>query len=104
MTKEKQLAALLDQLEHAMQQHQIWPLERPSQQALQSEQPFALDTLQPHEWLRWVFIDKMHHILSQSQPLPQGFALAPYFEQCWSENPALMPVIAILQQIDEECR
>lgn len=104
MTKEKQLAALIDRLELSMKQLELWCSEQPSEQALASLQPFALDTLEPQAWLQWVFISRMRVMLEQKQPLPSGFSLSPYFEECWKEQSSLHPIIAILRQIDEECR
>jgi len=104
MTKEKQLAALIDQLEQSMKLLDRWQTESPTEEALQSLQPFALDTLTPEEWLQWIFIEKLRAILKQSQPVPCGFSLSPYFEECWKQQPDLMPIITILQQIDKECR
>ncbi|MEZ8099904.1 YqcC family protein [Vibrio bivalvicida] len=104
MTKEKQLAALIDQLEQSMKQLDRWQTESPTEKALQSQQPFALDALTPEEWLQWIFIVKLRAMLEQLQPIPYGFSLSPYFEECWKEQPDLMPIISILQQIDKECR
>ncbi|MDC5703529.1 YqcC family protein [Vibrio europaeus] len=104
MTKEKQLAALIDCLELSMKQLELWCSEQPSEQALASQQPFALDTLEPQAWLQWVFIRRVRVMLEQEQPLPSGFSLSPYFEECWKEQSSLHPLIEILRQIDEECR
>lgn len=104
MTKEKQLAALIDRLELVMKQLELWCSEQPSEQALASQQPFAIDTLEPQAWLQWVFIRRIRVMLEQKQPLPSGFSLSPYFEECWKEQPSLHPIIAMLRQIDEEFR
>ncbi|MDC5822863.1 YqcC family protein [Vibrio europaeus] len=104
MTKEKQLAALIDCLELSMKQLELCCSEQPSEQALESQQPFALDTLEPQAWLQWVFIRRVRVMLEQEQPLPSGFSLSPYFEECWKEQSSLHPLIEILRQIDEECR
>lgn len=104
MTKLKQLTKLIDSLALLMQQLGQWQEIPPSEQALSSQEPFAIDTLAPNEWLQWVFIVRMRELLNQQQPLPSGFAIAPYFEECWKDQPQLAPLLEVVQKIDEVCR
>lgn len=104
MTKVKQLTELIDELELLMQQLGQWQATPPSKQALSSQQPFAIDTLTPSEWLQWIFIARIRLLIEQNQPLPSGFSIAPYFEECWKEQPQLIPLVTIIQKLDEECR
>lgn len=39
-----------------------------------------MDTMEPVEWLQWVLIPRMHTLIDNAQPLPQAFAVAPYYE------------------------
>ena len=57
-----------------------WQEQAPDSRAFASEQPFCLDTLEPLEWLQWVLIPRMHQLLDSGMPLPQNFAVAPYYE------------------------
>ncbi|WP_038177160.1 MULTISPECIES: YqcC family protein [Vibrio] len=103
MLKQNQLIELLDQLQADMQALELWQQQPPSSLALQSEQPFAVDTLAPEQWLQWVFIGRMRNMIDAKQPLPSGFAIAPYFEQCWQQYPDYTPLLARLAVIDEVC-
>lgn len=103
MTKEQQLLLLLDQLSPMMQRLNLWQEHAPQVEALQSSDPFALDSLAPEQWLQWVFIPKMFVTIEQKLPLPRGFAISPYFEECWKEHGEYMPLISLLRSIDEVC-
>jgi len=104
MTKVKQLIELIDDLEVTMQQLGQWQETPPDEQALLSQQPFAIDTLTPSEWLQWIFIARIRLLITQNQPLPSGFSIAPYFEECWKEQSQLTPLLTIIQKLDEVCR
>ncbi len=95
---------LLNELELALKQCQLWQDIAPSEEALASQQPFAIDTLAPHEWLQWVFIERMRALLNAGQRLPQGFEIAPYFEECWKDSPQYTSILLTLRQIDEVAR
>ncbi len=52
------LVKLLDELEVRLRAAQLWQATPPSSQALVSQEPFAVDTLLPHEWLQWIFLPR----------------------------------------------
>lgn len=104
MTKCVKLAELLHQLEAQLKTHGLWQQTMPSPQALQSAQPFAIDTLQPHEWLQWIFIARMQTLIESNQPLPSGFAVEPYFAEVWKQEPQFSDLLMTLQNIDELCK
>lgn len=104
MTKQQQLRDLIDALEAELRAQSCWQATPPSEQALSSQEPFALDSLTPCEWLQWVFITRFRALINANQPLPSGFSMAAYFEQSWLEQPEFSGVIEIIQQIDEVCR
>ncbi|MEF1291532.1 YqcC family protein, partial [Vibrio sp. M260118] len=54
MTKEKQIAELLNAVEAELRRIGLWQAQPPSEEALSSQEPFALDTLEPRQWLQWV--------------------------------------------------
>lgn len=103
MTKEKQLVELVDALEGEMRKLGQWQQHSPSVEALSSQEPFAIDSLTPSEWLQWIFVARIRLLLKQNQPLPTGFAMAAYFEECWKEEQMMNPLITIIQQIDKVC-
>lgn len=95
------LFVLLQQLESELRSTAVWQSVSPAPEALQSTQPFALDTLDPHEWLQWIFLPRMQQMIAEQLPLPGGFALSPYFEEVWKEQPEFATVMQVLHQIDK---
>lgn len=96
------LLELLNRAEDYLKQHALWDEQEPNEEALASQAPFALDTLEPEQWLQWIFIPKMKQMLGKEQ-LPAGFAISPYFEEVWKEGNH-QKLLEILRAIDEECR
>lgn len=99
-TSFNELEHALNELEYELQRLGVWQSFAPSDEALASSEPFALDTLEPHEWLQWIFIPKLSELLA-SEWVPTGFALTPYFEQAWVEQPEFRAVIRVIRTIDE---
>lgn len=98
-----ELTLLLQELQFELERTGLWQSTSPSSQALQSTQPFAVDTLAPHEWLQWVFLPRMQAALAQEQ-VPSGFAVAPYFAQVWQQQYEYRSLLRLLNLIDEACR
>lgn len=71
--------ARLDVLEKTLEEQGLLPDVPPSQSALASEQPFAIDTMPFTSWLAFVFIVKCREMLAQRQ-LPPPMAIAPAAE------------------------
>jgi uncharacterized protein YqcC (DUF446 family) len=103
MTKIFQFKQHLSELEQMMRKHGLWSQSSPPAEALASQQPFALDTLAPEAWLQWVFIPRMLELIQAEQPLPSGFAIAPYFAQVWSQDKAKQVLLPLLETIDKVC-
>ena len=103
MTAAAKLSSLLVQLKQQMQEAKLWESLPPSDQALASVEPFAIDTLQPEQWLQWVFIQKLSEMLKANQPLPKGFSISPYFDEVWKLEPAMSDILKTLNLIDEVC-
>jgi len=95
------LACLMSELESALQVQKLWQSHRPSEQALASTEPFAIDTLNFSQWLQFIFIEKITVLLQLNLPLPTAMAIAPmateYFkvQSCDSAE-----IIAIITRID----
>lgn len=101
MTKEKQISDLLETLEQELRSLGLWLNEPPSAEALSSKEPFAVDTLEPQEWLQWIFIARMRYMLHQGMPIPTHFSMTPYFEECWKQQASFESVLSIIKQFDE---
>lgn len=98
------LFVLLQQLEDELRQSGVWQATEPAEHALQSTQPFALDTLEPHEWLQWIFLPRMQQMLEQQMTLPSGFMLSPYFDEVWKQREEFAAVMLVLNRIDKVCQ
>ncbi|WP_117233549.1 YqcC family protein [Vibrio maerlii] len=97
------ISILLDELEAALRAQGAWQDAAPSEQDLRSQQPFAVDTLAPEQWLQWIFIPKIKYLIATNTTLPSGFEMKPYFEQVWNQQPGMQSVIDIVGRIDREC-
>lgn len=80
MTLHHSVRERLHALEALLRETDHWQDNAPESRAFASQQPFCMDTLEPLEWLQWVLIPRMHHLLDSEQPMPQNFAVAPYYE------------------------
>ncbi|WP_312240008.1 YqcC family protein [Pantoea sp.] len=101
MTPEQLITQRLQQVEQVMREHDLWQNAAPAADAFNSTEPFCLDTLQPLEWLQWVLIPRMHALIAARHPLPENFAIAPYFEVALEQaTPGLAPLLLSLNQLD----
>lgn len=97
----EQTAQLLKQIREQLQAHGLWDAEPPSAQALQSTQPFAVDTLDFHQWLQFIMIPEFEHRLAHDIPLPHGFSISPMAEEAWRGKWAeRRELILLLRQFD----
>ncbi|WP_217515080.1 YqcC family protein [Vibrio metschnikovii] len=94
------LPILLEQLTTELKAATLWQEKRPTEDKLLSREPFAIDTLHPHEWLQWIFLPRMWQLLEAKQPLPRGFLLTPYFVEAWKAQSGYQPLIEVLMEID----
>jgi|GEM_PF-124673 len=97
---------LLSRLTEHMQAADLWSEQTPSAEALASSLPFCCDTLSFENWLQFVFIPKMLHLLAHRMPMPQSLVIAPMAEQTWllepgNIKPEVMAVYRVLQEIDQ---
>lgn len=91
----------LSQLEQILRDHELWQSSPPAEEALQSDQPFSLDTLEPLEWLQWIFIPRMNQLMDAGLALPTNLAVAPYFEMALQPQLTVRPVLLLtLTQLD----
>ena len=92
-----QLRLIRDELQRLT----LWQPSPPAAEAFLSEQPFALDTMQPYEWLQWIFIPRMQALIDANAELPK-FALHPYFEEAFKQQEIdVNDLLALIKQLDE---
>lgn len=94
------LACLLDDLQSALLESNLWSHSEPSKAALSSQLPFCCDTMHFHTWLQFVFLPKMRELISTQAELPQSLLLLPMAEETLSPN-RKSRVMEAIQQIDE---
>lgn len=101
MTTHHHVRQQLFSLEALLNEQGIWQSSAPATSAFESTEPFCLDTMEPFEWLQWVLIPRLHALLDSGQPLPETFAIAPYYEVALDAgHPARELVLVQLQQLD----
>ena len=95
------LLALLYELEEELRELDWWEQQAPSTHALQSQQPFCVDTLDFAQWLQWIFIPRMHNILAGNHPLPAQCAIHEMAEVSYREQTvAVTRLLLCLKSID----
>ena len=97
----------LQYLQHTMERLALWQSVPPQEAAFLSEQPFALDTMNPMEWLQWIFIPRMHALVESQAPLPRQIAISPYLEEALKEEDylaeLLIPIMEIEKLLQQQC-
>ncbi len=96
------IAELLIDIENELRYLQLWDDEMISEEALMSEQPFAVDTMTFPQWLQFIFLPRMYYLIEQQMQLPGNCGIAPMAEEYFSvlSLPSL-PLVSHLQKIDE---
>ncbi|AFJ45952.1 YqcC family protein [Shimwellia blattae] len=80
MSRHNDVYRQLARLEQVLREQQQWQEQPPHESVFTSTQPFFMDTMAPEEWLQWVLIPRMTALCAAEHPLPETFAVAPYFE------------------------
>lgn len=89
------------QLELELRQLQVWEFSPPAESALQSSEPFCLDTLEFTQWLQFVFLPKMKALVEGGQPLPSVSGIAPMAEEHFrGRQQSSLRLIRALEQMD----
>jgi len=61
-----------------------WDTTPPSEQALSSQEPFCVDSLEFEQWLQWIFLPRMKVILERDLPLPNASGIVEMAEMVYS--------------------
>ena len=91
----------LQNLQQTMERLALWQTLPPHEEAFLSDQPFALDTMSPTEWLQWIFIPRMYALLEAQAPLPSRIAISPYLEKALKEEAYLAELLRPIIEIEE---
>ena len=96
------IAAQLIDLEAALRQLDLWSDKQPSHEALSSEQPFAMDSLEFEEWLQFIFLPTIYDVLESGRALPERCAIAPMAEETVGKRALpTEPLISTLRELDQ---
>lgn len=95
------VAEILIDIEKELRELQLWDVEMPSEEALLSTQPFAIDTLTFPQWLQFIFIPRLYVLIEQRAPLPSVSGVAPMAEEYFQVlNLHSAPLISHLHKVD----
>ncbi|WP_439257556.1 YqcC family protein [Lonepinella sp. BR2271] len=97
----EQTKQYLRNLQKILQELDLWQTVPPSEQAFASTQPFAIDYLQAHEWLQWIFIPRMWALLDSGAVLPSKIAISPYVEEALKEQERLGELLRPIIEIEK---
>lgn len=64
-----------------------WDEVSPGAEALASQEPFSVDTLEFEQWLQWIFLPRMKVILEQNLPLPSASGILAMAEMVYAQRP-----------------
>jgi uncharacterized protein YqcC (DUF446 family) len=95
------LAEILIDLEKELRELRLWEFEAPSDEALASTQPFAIDTLNFPQWLQFIFIPRLYILIEHKHPLPNASGVKPMAEEYFqSMSLHSVPLISHIEKID----
>ncbi|WP_269619581.1 YqcC family protein [Zhongshania aquatica] len=101
MSRYHDVASILIDIEAELRRIGCWDAKSPPPNALRSEQPFSIDTLNFAQWLQFILIPRMGFLIDQQEVLPSASGIAPMAEEYFSGLglPAAN-LIATLQAMD----
>lgn len=76
-----ELLSVLIDVEYELRRLQLWEETPPAPEALQSVEPFAVDTLTFVQWIQFIFIPKLRTMVEAGYSLPAVSGIAPMAEQ-----------------------
>lgn len=96
------ITELLEKLVYELKVANLWSVEQPDAQQLASTQPFCIDTLAFEQWLQFIFLPRIQHMIKNKQALPSSIALCPMAEEAFVKyGDKAAGLINILGDIDE---
>jgi uncharacterized protein YqcC (DUF446 family) len=104
MDNNEQLTSVLRSLQQAMDNIGHWSELGISSEALASQQPFCLDTMNFSQWLQFVFIPNMHALIDAEQVLPRlvkGQGIEPMAREFYKNTAADQTIIVLIRQLDD---
>ena len=103
MGNHKQVELVLLSLQKTMLIADHWSDTGISAKALNSQQPFCLDTMNFNQWLQFVLIPRMQTLIDGQQTLPsfiKGQGIEPMASQFYSNETVDQNIIQLIRQLD----
>lgn len=98
----KEVIELLDALEQALRQLNVWSPSPPAPEALTSSAPFCLDSMTCSQWLQWVFTPRMRALLERGILLPKGSDIVSYAQVALpAEGLHCHDLVGIIARLDQ---
>jgi uncharacterized protein YqcC (DUF446 family) len=76
-----QVAEVLIDIEAQLRQLDLWSHQPPTADELASTEPFCVDTLTLPQWLQFIFLPTLYHMLEAGQSLPTQCCITPMAEE-----------------------
>jgi len=96
------LAELLVDMEQQLRFLGLWETELPPVEALQSTEPFCIDTLNFMQWVQFIFLPQLYYLLENNLALPNVCQITPMAEEYFKSSVLdVMPLLKTLRQIDD---
>lgn len=95
------IADVLLEMEANLRSRGQWESEPPHDSDLSSPEPFCFDTLRFEQWLQWVFLPRMKHILERQQPLPASSGIYVYAHECLPRTGAAAALLTLIKRFDD---
>lgn len=98
------ILAKLQDIEDDLKKLNLWGglKNRPKEEAFLSHEPFCLDTMEFHQWLEYVLIDKFKYLIENNLDLPSNLLLhtiaEEYYRGEWRKYRSL---IHTLRELDK---
>lgn len=101
MNKKIELEIILAEIEYELRSLELWQEKRPPEQAFRSDEPFFMNTMEFHEWLQFVLIERLRAMIENNDELPNKVALFPYaFEVYKYDKSTKMKLLKLIYKFD----
>ncbi|MRX27587.1 YqcC family protein [Kangiella sp. HZ709] len=90
-----------DLIESALKESELWSIQAPSQEAMESTMPFAVDAMPFEQWLQFIFLPRMRQSLANGQLPPGPAQIFPIAEEVYKNNSSAKALLDALRKFDE---
>ena len=90
----------LHELQNQLTQLGMWQQSPIDAAALNSDQPFCVDTMSFPQWLQFILVPRLTALVEGNLPLPRGSQIYPMAELYFTGTANANPVLQVIQDID----